>query len=38
VCYDFFATLIETENPQWSDLAVALGLEPLADRSSRDGC
>ena len=25
--------LIESENPNWADLAVTLGLEPLADRS-----
>ena len=30
--------LIESENPDWSDLAVGLGLEPLPARPRRDGC
>ena len=30
--------LIESENPQWIDLAPALGLEPVLDRLPRDGC
>jgi len=30
--------LIESENPQWTDLAVTLGFEPVADRLRRDGC
>ena len=29
--------LIEKENPDWHDLAVGLGLAPLAPRSKRDG-
>jgi len=30
--------LIESENPDWSDLAVGLGLEPLPSRSRQGGC
>ena len=30
--------LIESENPDWLDLAVGLGLEPLAHRPPRGGC
>ena len=30
--------LIESENPDWSDLAVTLGLEPLVSRPRQDGC
>jgi len=30
--------LIERDNPDWSDLASALGLEPLPNRVRRDGC
>jgi len=30
--------LIESENPDWSDLAVLLGLPPLPDRPRHDGC
>ena len=30
--------LIERENPDWADLAVALGFEPLPHRPARDGC
>ena len=30
--------LIESENPDWSDLAVTLGLEPLVSRLRQDGC
>ena len=30
--------LIESVNPDWSDLAVALGIEPLVSRSRQDGC
>lgn len=30
--------LIEGENPVWSDLAVALGFEPLPPRSRKGGC
>ena len=29
--------LIESENPQWIDLAVGLGFEPLAPRGPKDG-
>jgi putative endonuclease len=29
--------LIESENPDWHDLAVGLGLPPLAPRSRQDG-
>jgi len=29
--------LIESENPHWADLAVGLGLEPLAPRGRRHG-
>ncbi len=29
--------LIESENPQWVDLAVGLGLPPLVQRKTRDG-
>jgi len=30
--------LIESENPQWVDLAVGLGLPPLGRGKTRDGC
>jgi len=30
--------LIESENPQWVDLAVSLGLPPLKPRQLPDGC
>ncbi|MFL0414949.1 GIY-YIG nuclease family protein [uncultured Sphingomonas sp.] len=30
--------LIESDNPEWVDLAPALGLEPLVTRVRRDGC
>ncbi|MEG3180662.1 GIY-YIG nuclease family protein [Sphingomonas sp. LT1P40] len=30
--------LIETDNPQWIDLAVGLGLEPLPPGARRSGC
>jgi putative endonuclease len=30
--------LIESDNPDWVDLAPALGLEPLVARVRRDGC
>ncbi|MEC3912637.1 GIY-YIG nuclease family protein [Sphingobium sp. CR2-8] len=30
--------LIESENPQWVDLAVNLGLPPLDPRARHDGC
>lgn len=30
--------LTESENPDWSDLAVGLGFESLPDRARRDGC
>ena len=30
--------LIESDNPNWSDLAPTLGLEPLPNRVRRDGC
>jgi putative endonuclease len=30
--------LIESENPQWVDLAVGFGLPPVAPRSGSDGC
>jgi putative endonuclease len=30
--------LIESENPNWVDLAPALGLEPLASRARENGC
>ncbi len=30
--------LIESENPDWGDLAVTLGLEPLVDRTRHGGC
>ena len=30
--------LINTENPEWQDLAVGLGLPPLAPGLRRDGC
>lgn len=30
--------LIESENPQWVDLAVGLGLPPVAPRLLHDGC
>ena len=29
--------LVESENPDWRDLAVGLGLAPLAPRRGRDG-
>ena len=29
--------LIESENPQWVDLAIGLGFEPLAPREPNDG-
>ncbi len=29
--------LIESDNPEWSDLAPALGLEPVVKRARRDG-
>jgi len=29
--------LIESDNPHWTDLAVALGLEPLASRAPHGG-
>ena len=29
--------LVESENPQWIDLAVGLGFAPLAPHGSRDG-
>ena len=34
---DWKINLIESDNPQWSDLAPALGLEPIAQRPSHDG-
>ncbi|HTH28388.1 MAG TPA: GIY-YIG nuclease family protein [Sphingobium sp.] len=30
--------LIESENPQWVDLAVGLGLPPITQRVTRPGC
>ena len=30
--------LVESENPEWVDLAIALGFEPIPDRARRDGC
>ena len=30
-------SLIESENPQWIDLAIDLGFEPLAPREPKDG-
>jgi putative endonuclease len=30
--------LIESENPHWADLAVGLGLPPMAQNVRRDGC
>ena len=30
--------LIDEANPQWADLAMGLGLPPLAQRVRRDGC
>ena len=30
--------LIEADNPHWVDLAVGLGLPPLASSGPRDGC
>jgi len=30
--------LVESENPNWADLAVGLGLEPLSLPVSHDGC
>jgi len=30
--------LIDSENPQWVDLAVGLGLPPLAQRERKNGC
>ncbi len=35
---DWKINLIEAENPDWNDLAVALGLEPLASRLPPVGC
>ena len=34
---DWKINLIERENPRWDDLAVALGIEPLASRTRIDG-
>ncbi|ARS27518.1 GIY-YIG nuclease family protein [Sphingomonas sp. KC8] len=34
---DWKINLIEGDNPRWSDLAPALGLEPIVQRLSRDG-
>jgi putative endonuclease len=34
---DWKINLIESENPEWADLAVSLGLEPFVPRARRDG-
>jgi putative endonuclease len=31
-------SLIESDNPYWSDLSASLGFEPLPDRLRRNGC
>jgi len=32
---DWKVTLIERDNPDWDDLAIGLGLDPVSGRSSR---
>ncbi len=34
---DWKASLIERDNPDWDDLAIGLGLEPVPTRRSRQG-
>jgi putative endonuclease len=34
---DWKINLIESENPEWVDLAVSLGLEPLPPEKGSDG-
>ena len=35
---DWKINLIEADNPQWDDLAVGLGLEPIGLDARHDGC